>query len=120
MKAVVGAILVVLAVVALLAVDYILYQQQLAQNQQLQHQLQLSSARVDDLQAGLEQMDRQVRQMENASLGGIIDDANAALIEGWSAMVDAVERQLEQAKKNIEKEREDAGQAEPASDQGPD
>lgn len=109
MKAAMGAIMVALAVAALLAVDYIVYQQQLAQNQQiqqLQQQLELAHARNDALNKRLDEMEQQVRKIENASLGGIIDNANAALIEGWSAMVDAVERQLEQAKQSMEKNRQ--------------
>ncbi|MBO6752942.1 MAG: hypothetical protein JJ903_07665, partial [Spongiibacter sp.] len=55
---------------------------------------------------------------EESSLGGIIENANKALIQGWSAMVESVERELERAQENIAESRRE--NARPKSQAAPD
>lgn len=101
----IGVFLVVVVLLAVLAVDYMQYQHGQASRETLHTEISSLNKRISNLEGQLAKTDAELKKMETSSLGGIIDNANEALIEGWSAMIDAVERQLDQAKENIAKDK---------------
>ncbi|AKH69887.1 hypothetical protein IMCC21906_02224 [Spongiibacter sp. IMCC21906] len=101
----VGVFLVVLLLVAILAVDYLQFQHSQTSRAALHSEISHLNERINGLEGQLSTVKAELNKMENSSLGGVINNANEALIEGWSAMIDAVERQLDQAKENMAKDK---------------
>jgi hypothetical protein len=65
-------------------------------------QLVMLSIRVDELDGQVQQAKQEMDKLEEASIGGLIENANDALIQGWSAMLNSVEKELQRAKKGFD------------------
>lgn len=66
-------------------------------------QLVLLSTRVDSVDERVQLARDKLEKLEQSSIGGLIENANDALIQGWSAMIDTVEKELQRAKKGFDK-----------------
>jgi len=93
-----GVIVVVLAVFELWQ-----YLDAKAYRETVNAQLMQLSARVDGIDETVQLARKELEQMEQSSLGGLIENANDALIQGWSAMMDTVEKELQRAKESLDK-----------------
>lgn len=113
-----GVIFAGIIVLLFAAFEYWQYRDEQRYRAELAQQLSALNARLETVHDSLQKA--REREEEN-SLGGIIENANKALIQGWSAMVESVERELERAQKNIaESRRENAPepQQRPADESG--
>ena len=106
-------------IVLLFAVfEYWQYRDEQRYRAELAQQLSALNARLETVHNSLQKA--REREEQN-SLGGIIENANKALIQGWSAMVESVERELERAQENIAQSRRESAQKPqqpPADDNG--
>jgi hypothetical protein len=66
-------------------------------------QLLTLTVRVDSLNSKLEEAVLEMQKVEQSSIGGLISNANDALIQGWSAMINTVEKELQRAKNDFDK-----------------
>lgn len=118
MKVSVNAILALL-IIALVGFEFWQYRQLEAQKEGLEQQLLALQIRVDELD---KELARRESEEQASGLGTILEEANKALVDGWSVMVDAVEKELQRAQKELEERRHEGAQkpAEaPQSDYGP-
>lgn len=113
MKTSVGTVLAVLIVLAVAALEYWQYKDAQAQRAMVNAQLVQLSIRIDELDQKLLATKREMQELESSSLGGIIDNANEALIQGWSVMVETVEQELARARESLQKRQSSDGGAPP-------
>lgn len=111
MKTSIGTVLAIVIVLAVAAFEYWQYKDAEAHRTMVNAKLMQLSARVDELDQNLLAAREEMRELESSSLGGIIDNANEALIQGWSAMIDTVERELERAKQSFDERQQSPGSA---------
>jgi hypothetical protein len=111
MKSSAGIIFAFVLLLVLGAFEIWQYREQQIYRESMQHQLVELSARLEGIELTVNQAKEQMRELEGASIGGLIDNANDALIEGWSAMMDAVGRELDSARKTFEQKRQALGGA---------
>ena len=102
-----GVIFAGIIVLLFSAFEYWQYRDQQGYRAALSRQLATLEARLEDVSGQLREARK---QEEESSLGGIIENANKALIQGWSAMVESVERELERAQENIAESRRENAQ----------
>ncbi|MEX1665779.1 hypothetical protein [Zhongshania arctica] len=103
MKSSLGVLLAAVIFLALAGFEYWQYRDQQAYRQGLNVQLMDLSARLNSIEARIDSAKGEIDKIQQNSLGGLIESANDALIEGWSAMINSVEKELERAKKGIAK-----------------
>lgn len=103
MKTSMGLLLAAIIVVVLLGLEYWQYRDAQAYRQTVNAQLMLLSERVNGIDERVRIAKNELDEIQQNSLGGLIESANDALIEGWSAMINSVEKELERAKKGIDK-----------------
>ncbi|RNL67631.1 hypothetical protein [Zhongshania marina] len=101
MKSSLGVVLAAVIVVALLAFEYWQYRDAQAYREALNTQLIHISERVNTLDQRVQLTKAEIDKLQQSSLGGLIETANDALIQGWSAMINSVEKELERAKQGI-------------------
>lgn len=101
MKSSLGVVLAAVIVVALLAFEYWQYRDAQAYREALNTQLIHISERVNTLDQRIQLTKAEIDKLQQSSLGGLIETANDALIQGWSAMINSVEKELERAKQGI-------------------
>jgi peptidoglycan hydrolase CwlO-like protein len=101
MKSSLGVLLAAVIVVSLTSFEYWQYRDQQAYRQGLNAQLTDLSARLNSIEARIDIAKDQIDKIQQTSLGGLLESSNNALIEGWSAMINSVEKELERAKKGI-------------------
>lgn len=101
MKYSLGVLLAAVIVVTLMGFEYWQYRDQQAYRQGLNTQLIDMSARLNSIEERIDIAKAEIDKIQQNSLGGLIESANDALIEGWSAMINSVEKELERAKKGI-------------------
>jgi hypothetical protein len=121
MKSSVGVLLAAIIVFVLLAFEYWQYRDEQAYRNALNTQLVSLSQRVDSIDERIQSAKTELDTMKQNSLGGLIESANDALIHGWSAMIDSVEKELERAKKGIasQKQTTQPSQTSPSTDPAP-
>ncbi|WP_269619163.1 hypothetical protein [Zhongshania sp. BJYM1] len=90
-------------VVVLLGLEYWQYRDAQAYRKTVDAQLILLSERVNGIDERVRIAKNELDEIQQNSLGGLIESANDALIEGWSAMINSVEKELERAKRGIDK-----------------
>lgn len=97
----IGTILLGLLLVGVLA--YGSYQIMELSNSRRQMTVDMASLqnRVNQLESRLRRTQEKVRELENASMKGVVEDANKAIIDGWSAMIGALEHELQKARRNL-------------------
>lgn len=103
MKSSLGVLLAAVIFLALAGFECWQYRDQQAYRQGLNVQLMDLSARLNSIEARIDSAKGEIDKIQQNSLGGLIESANDALIEGWSAMINSVEKELERAKKGIAK-----------------
>lgn len=117
--------LVFVLLLALAGFQYYQFQQQQVVQANLQNELVALHSRLERLEMNMAQARSTMEQLEENSLGGVIEDANDVLIEGWSAMMNAVGKELEAARRSFEEKRREmqqedanspAGQGEPSGE----
>lgn len=122
MKTSFGTVLAIVIVLAVAAFEYWQYKDAEAHRTMVNAKLMQLSSRVEELDQNLLAARREMQELESSSLGGIIDNANEALIQGWSAMVDTVERELERARESIQQRQQpgpsDSPSAAPEAQEG--
>jgi hypothetical protein len=101
MKSSLGVLLAAVIVVTLVGFEYGQYRDQQAYRQGLDGQLIDFSARLNSIEERIDIAKDEIDEIQQSSLGGLIDSANDALIEGWSAMIDSVEKELERVKRGV-------------------
>ena len=111
MKSSVNAIFAV-AIFALIGFEYWQYHQHQTEKQLLEQQLAALQQRVDRLDSALNSVKEE--DAAASSLGSILEEANKALVDGWSVMVDAVERELQRAQEQIEESKKPKPEKDPA------
>ncbi|MBB5188428.1 F0F1-type ATP synthase membrane subunit b/b' [Zhongshania antarctica] len=113
-----GEILAGCIVLVLLVFEVWQYLDAKAYRETMNAQLVLLSTRVDSVDERVQQARDKLEELEQSSLGGLIENANDALIQGWSAMIDTVEKELHRAKKGFDKPAGNAGAGtDPQTDQ---
>ena len=85
-----GEILAGCIVLVLLVFEVWQYLDAKAYRETMNAQLVLLSTRVDSVDERVQQARDKLEKLEQSSLGGLIENANDALIQGWSAMIDTV------------------------------
>lgn len=95
-----------LALLLIAVVGYGVWQHQTTQayRQQSSASLVQLSLRLDSIEAQMAAAKDELQKIDENSVSGIIDNANEVLINGWSAMMRAVESELEKAKEAFDKE----------------
>lgn len=112
-----GEILAGCIVLVLLVFEVWQYLDAKAYRETMNAQLVLLSTRVDSVDERVQLARDKLEKLEQSSLGGLIENANDALIQGWSAMIDTVEKELQRAKKGFDKPTGNAGEgADPQAD----
>jgi hypothetical protein len=101
MKFLLGVLFAAVIVLTFTGFEYWQYQEQQAHRQEFDAQLINLSARVNSIEERIDIAKDEIDKIQQNSLGGLIESANDALIQGWSAMIDSVEKELERAKKEI-------------------
>ncbi|WP_414729390.1 hypothetical protein [Zhongshania aliphaticivorans] len=104
-----GEILAGCIVLVLLVFEVWQYLDAKAYRETMNAQLVLLSTRVDSVDERVQLARDKLEKLEQSSLGGLIENANDALIQGWSAMIDTVEKELQRAKKGFDKPAGNAG-----------
>ena len=104
MKTSVGVLMAGVIVVALLGFEYWQYRDAQAYRNAVNTQLMHLSERVNGIDERVQVAKRELDDIQQNSLGGLIESANDALIQGWSAMISSVEKELERAKKGMDKQ----------------
>lgn len=104
-----GEILAGCIVLVLLVFEVWQYLDAKAYREAMNAQLVLLSTRVDSVDERVQLARDKLDRLEQSSLGGLIENANDALIQGWSAMIDTVEKELQRAKKGFDKPAGNAG-----------
>ncbi|MEE2653416.1 MAG: hypothetical protein VYE54_11875 [Pseudomonadota bacterium] len=107
MKSSLNAIFAV-AIVALIGFEYWQYRHNQAETQRLEQQLVALQQSVDALS---QQLNSAKEEDAASSLGNLLEEANKALVDGWSVMVDAVERELQRAQQQIEESKKPKSEA---------
>ncbi|MFQ3199460.1 MAG: hypothetical protein ACI9SK_000167 [Zhongshania sp.] len=101
MKFLLGVLFAAVIVLTFAGFEYWQYQKQQAYRQEVDAELINLSARVNNIEERIDIAKVEIDKIQQNSLGGLIESANDALIQGWSAMIDSVEKELERAKKGI-------------------
>ncbi len=98
-----GLLLFLLVVLA----GFVVWERQLQAERDRAFQVQLNelNTQIERLEMNMAKARSDMERLEESSIGGLIDDANDALIEGWSAMMNAVGRELESARQTFEQKR---------------
>ena len=104
-----GEMLAGCIVLVLLVFEVWQYLDAKAYRETMNAQLVLLSTRVDSVDERVQLARDKLEKLEQSSLGGLIENANDALIQGWSAMIDTVEKELQRAKKGFDKPAGNAG-----------
>lgn len=104
MKISTGEFLAGFLVLVLLVFEVWQYFDAKAYRETMNAQLVMLSIRVDEVDERVQQAKQEMEKLEGASIGGLIENANDALIQGWSAMLNSVEKELQRAKKGFEKQ----------------
>lgn len=99
-----GEILAGVIVVVLVIFEIWQYYDAKSYRESMNAQLVRLSSRVDSVDEQIQRARGELKELEQSSLGGLIENANDALIQGWSAMIDTVEKELHRAKKGINKQ----------------
>ena len=99
-----GEVLAGLIVLVLVVFEIWQFLDAKAYRETMNAQLVLLSTRVDSVDERVQQARDELEKLEQSSLGGLIDNANDALIQGWSAMIATVEKELQRAKKGFDKQ----------------
>ncbi|MBD2859161.1 hypothetical protein IB286_09085 [Spongiibacter sp. KMU-158] len=107
MKSSLTSALLVLIIIALGAYAFWDHRMQTERNAALQNELIAVNSRLERLEMNMAKTRADMDELGESSLGGMIEDANDALIEGWSAMMNAVGRELETARQTFEKKRQE-------------
>jgi F0F1-type ATP synthase membrane subunit b/b' len=120
MKISTGEFLAGFLVLVLLVFEVWQYFDAKAYRETMNAQLVMLSIRVDEVDERVQQAKQEMEKLEGASIGGLIENANDALIQGWSAMLNSVEKELQRAKKGFEKQGDPGAdpQATPATPDG--
>ncbi|MFT5887831.1 MAG: hypothetical protein ACI9BO_000644 [Zhongshania sp.] len=103
MKLSAGSIVAVVVVVVFLVFEFWQYRDAQAYRNAMSGQLLTLTVRVDSLNSKLEEAVLEMQKVEKSSIGGLIGNANDALIQGWSAMINTVEKELQRAKNDFDK-----------------
>jgi hypothetical protein len=103
MKLSAGSIVAVFVVVVFLVFEFWQYRDAQAYRNVMNGQLLTLTVRVDSLNSKLEEAVLEMQKVEQSSIGGLISNANDALIQGWSAMINTVEKELQRAKNDFDK-----------------
>ncbi len=115
MKMPTGVMFAVLVVV-LVIFEMWQYREQQAYRQAMQEQIAAMHQQMTALSSALQGAE----EAEKApSLGNILEEANRALIDGWSVMVDTVERELQRAQREIAESRKSTPGQSPAPGSSP-
>jgi hypothetical protein len=101
MKSSLGVVLAAVIVAVLLAFEYWQYRDEQAYREALNTQLIHISERMNSLDQRVQLTKGEIDKLQQGSLGGLIETANDALIQGWSAMINSVEKELARAKEGI-------------------
>lgn len=118
MKSSLGVLLAAVIVVALLVFEYWQYRDEQAYRETLNTQLIHLSERVSSIDQRVQLAKSEMDKIQQNSLGGLIETANDALIQGWSAMINSVEKELERAKQGIAAQPNGSSSADPAPNNG--
>ncbi|MEX1670761.1 hypothetical protein AB4876_17720 [Zhongshania guokunii] len=108
-----GVVLAGVIVLVLMIFEVWQYFDAKAYRETMNEQLLQLSVRVDGIDERVQLARQELKKMEESSLGGLIENANDALINGWSAMLDTVEKELQRAKEGFDKQgqKQDPGSA---------
>ena len=102
-------------IIALLAFEFWQFRDQQRYRVATQARIDALTDEVSALEKSLDEANAKLDAVESASLSGIIDNANEALLDGWSAMVETVEKELQRARETFAKpEPRDAAPSRPA------
>jgi hypothetical protein len=103
MKLSAGNIVAVFVVVVFLVFEFWQYRDAQAYRNVMNGQLLTLTVRVDSLNSQLEEAKLELQKVKQSSIGGLIDNANDALMQGWSAMINTVEKELQRAQNDFDK-----------------
>lgn len=101
MKSSIGMLLAVIVVIALFAFEYWQYKDEKAYRRALNTQLLHLTERINVIDERIQVAKNEMDTLQEKSIGGLIDSANDALIQGWSAMISSVVKELERAKEGL-------------------
>lgn len=106
----------IVSLIISLAVALALYQlwdQSSAQSTELQSLQQHNEELAAQLKASQDELNfirQKLLQMENNSLKGIADKANNAFLDGWESLIGIVGKEIDEARKNLEQQKQPQGQ----------
>ena len=99
---------------------FYLYQQNIVLHEQVTSlQEQLSAVQVKNTE-----LEGRLQELEEASLGNIMEKTGEAIVHGWQSMLESVEEGLEEAQKQIQEQRnkhdtqQEQQPVEPATEEG--
>lgn len=111
MKISANVIFAAILVIVVGGIEYWQYQDAKTQRDALNKQLIELHARLESMDARLAKHREKMQQLEESSIGGVIEGANRALVNGWSEMLENLERELEAAREKFQANRDKSGQS---------
>ena len=91
--------LLLLIIVALLTWQLYLTRQGLSQSQQ---QVAALTSNLETTQSEVEALKLHLQELEKQSIKGVVNETNEAILDGWEALVDTFEEQVERARKSLD------------------
>lgn len=93
--------LILLLLVAVLALEYLQWQQNKEQGRDLQVKLLQLNKQVSSLDQRLLAAEQQLVQLEDSSIQRLVEEANGAIIDGWQALINAVDEELKRVRQSL-------------------
>jgi len=69
-------------------------------------QLQHLNQEINELRVNVETLNRQVEELKQSSVKGMVEEANDAILSGWEVLIDTVQEEVQRAKKTVEQQRQ--------------
>lgn len=116
MSSVVSKYLIIIVLLVVVVFQLYLYQESLKREQFLQHQIGHLQRQVVDMEKELVVVKAMVLELNEGSLDAMVDDANEAIISGWEALIDVVNKELQNARDSLRADDQPKTQTSPRTD----
>ncbi len=116
MSSVVSKYLIIIVLLVVVVFQLYLYQESLKREQFLQHQINHLQQQVVGMEKELVAIKGVVLELNEGSLDAMVDDANEAIISGWEALMDAVNKELQNARDSLRADDQPKTQTSPGTD----
>ena len=116
MNSVVSRYLIIIVLLVVVVFQLYLYQESLKREQFLQHQINHLQQQVVGMEKELVAIKGVVFELNEGSLDAMVDDANEAIISGWEALMDTVNKELQNARDSLRADDQPKTRTSPSTD----